>query len=230
MFYYRSNLHLTRQPLFNLIRMEFRLKVKQFVKKNCKIIACFFISMGIFSCAIAQQGTYEKKASEGAYGIISFQKKGTLVTAEIFTWWNTTSAQTGSYYGKGTLKNNSVVLSSEENDPGCKVTLSIVQGKIKALFNNCSTDHLTEDFNGVYSKITNAVAGNYVVTSPKAYFYKTPNASSKLKTYVLKGDKVRLDIDRIGASKQNWLYVYFTNKAGKETSGYILSTDLKIVE
>jgi hypothetical protein len=178
----------------------------------------------------AQNGTYEKKASAGAYGIISFQKHGNQVTAEIFTWWNTPSAQTGSYYGKGLLKNNTAILHSDENDPACKVTLTIVQGKIKALFNNCTTDHLTEDFNGVYSKITDAVAGEYIVTVPKAYFYKTPNAGTKLKTYVLKGDKVRLDIDRIGASKQNWLCVYFTNKAGKETAGFIPMAELKKVD
>lgn len=182
--------------------------------------------LGVSVSAYAQNGTYEKKAEEGAYGIISFQKQGNKVTAEIFTWWNSTNAQTGSYYGQGTLKNNMVVLHSDENEPGCKVTLSIVQGKIKALFSKCSTDHLTDSFNGLYTKITDAVAGEYVVTAPKAYFHKTPNASSKLKTYVLKGDKVRLDIDRIGASKQNWLYVDFTNKAGKETSGFIQLSDL----
>ncbi|WP_345950020.1 hypothetical protein ABDD95_00915 [Mucilaginibacter sp. PAMB04274] len=200
------------------------------IAQSYKWVAVWFSVLCSSLAANAQNGTYEKKASQGAYGIISLQKKGNQVTAEIFTWWNTASAQTGSYYGTGVLKNNTVVLRSEENDPGCKVSLSMVQGKIKAVYNNCSTDHLTEDFNGVYNKITDAVAGDYRVKVPKAYFYKTPNASSKLKTYVLKGDKVRLDIDRIGASKQNWLYVYFTNKAGKETSGFIPITELMRVE
>jgi hypothetical protein len=196
------------------------------IKISEKAVFCLMF-LWVSGSAYAQNGTYEKKAEEGAYGIISFQKQGNKVTAEIFAWWNSTNAQTGSYYGTGILKNNTAIMHSEENEPGCKVTLSIVQGKIKALFNNCGTDHLTDSFNGLYTKITDAVAGDYIVTAPKAYFYKKPDAGSKLKTYVLKGDKVRLDIDRIGASKQNWLYVDFTNKAGKETSGFIQMSDLR---
>lgn len=205
------------------------LKIKNVALYNKRTMLCLLF-LCLAAVVKAQTGTYEKKASQGAYGIISFHKEGSAVNAEIFTWWNTPSGQTGSYSGQGTLTNNTVILKSDENEPGCKVRLSVVEGKIKALFNNCSTDHLTEDFNGLYNKITDAVAGDYIVTAPKAYFYKTPNAGSKLKTYVLKGDKVRLDIDRIGASKQNWLYVYFTNKAGKETAGFISMSDLTRVE
>ncbi len=204
----------------------FIFKVHQFKNQ----MALWFLILCSSLAANAQNGTYEKKATNGAYGVISFQKKGEQITAEIFTWWNTTSAQTGSYYGKGVLKNNMVVLRSEENDPDCMVTLNIVNGKIKALFNRCSTDHLTEDFNGFYNKITDAVAGEYVVKAPKAYFHQKPDAGSKVKAYVVKGDKVRLDIDRIAASRQNWLYVYFVNKAGKETSGFIPISNLSMVE
>jgi len=189
-----------------------------------------FLIICSFLAANAQNGTYEKKASNGAYGVISFKKKGEQVTAEIFAWWNTPSAQMGSYYGKGVLKNNTVVLRSEENDPDCTATLSVVNGKIKAIFNHCSTDHLTEDFNGIYNKITTAVAGEYVVKVPKAYFHQKPDAGSQVKAYVVKGDKVRLDIDRIAASRQNWLYVYFINKAGKQTSGFIAISDLNMVK
>lgn len=209
--------------------MEIFFNIKTQFNSFLKKVACSLLCVFIFIYAKAQNGTYEKKSSEGAYGIISLQKAGNQVKAEIFSWWNSSNAQTGSYYGEGTLKNNSVILHSDENEPGCKVMLSLVQGKVKASFAHCSTDHLTEDFNGLYTKITDAVAGDYVVTVPKAYFYKTPDAGSKLKTYVLKGDKVRLDIDRIGASKQSWLFVYFTNKAGKETVGYIPMSDLKLV-
>jgi hypothetical protein len=210
--------------------MRNSLNIKPLQSKYLKIIVCSLLCMVCFIGAKAQTGTYERKVNKGGYGIISFQKTGNQVKAEIFAWWNSPNAQTGSYYGEGVLKNNSVVLKSDENEPGCKVTLSIVQGKIKASFAHCSTDHLTDEFTGIYNKITNAVAGDYVVTAAKAYFYKSPAATSKLKTYVLKGDKVRLDIDRIGASEQNWLYVYFTNKAGKETAGYIPMADLKRVD
>jgi hypothetical protein len=53
-----------------------------------------------------------KKAAEGAYGIISFQKQGNKVTAEIFAWWNSTNAQTGSYFNTGILKNNIAIMHS----------------------------------------------------------------------------------------------------------------------
>ncbi|OKS87446.1 hypothetical protein [Mucilaginibacter polytrichastri] len=175
----------------------------------------------------AQNGTYQKKDANGAYCVISFQRSGNRVKADIFSWWNTASAQTGSYNGEGTLKNNTVLLNSELNEPGCKVVLTVVNDKIKASFANCSTDHLPTDFSGLYTKFTDAVAGDYQVTVPKAYFYKTADSGSKQKAYVLKGDKVVLDIDRIAACKQNWVYVYFTNKAGKDTSGYMLLSDLK---
>lgn len=202
------------------------------IQPKCLIKKAFLsaIILMSFTIASAQNGTYQKKAGGGAYGVISVQKIGVKLKAEVFTWWNSANAQTGYYSGEGTLKNNSAVLHSTENEPGCKVTLSIIEGTIKALFNNCGTDHLTDDFNGVYTKITDAIAGDYVVIVPTAYFYKNPAANSKLKTYVLKGDKVRLDMDRIAASRQNWLFCYFTSKAGKETAGYIQMADLKRVE
>ncbi|MVN91780.1 hypothetical protein [Mucilaginibacter aquatilis] len=185
----------------------------------------------IFSGAVcAQIGTYQRKIANGAYSVISFDKTGSKVNAEIFTWWNTHNGQMGYYAGTGILKNNTCTLQSVENDPDCKVTLAMIGNKLNAKFSDCATDHLTEDFNGLYIKFTNAVAGDYLVTAAKAYFYKKPNATTKLKAYVLKGDKVTLDMDRIAASKNEWLYVYFTNKAGKETSGYIKMDDLKLVK
>lgn len=178
----------------------------------------------------AQTGTYQRKIANGAYSVISFNKTGDKVNAEIFSWWNTHNGQMGYYAGTGILKSYTCVLQSVENDPDCKVTLAIAGNKLNAKFSDCAIDHLTEDFNGLYTKLTNAVAGDYLVIVPKAYFYKKPDAAAKLKTYVLKGDKVTLDMDRIGASKNEWLYVYFTNKAGKETSGYINMNDLKLIK
>ena len=201
--------------------------IKNQLKKTL-ILSAFAITLSI--SAFAQNGTFEKKAYDGAYCAISFQRSGNQVKAQIFAWWNSTNAQTGYYNGAGVLKNNTAVLHSDENEPGCKVTVSVVQDKIKASFANCGTDHLTDAFNGLYTKITDGVAGDYVVTTPKAYFYKTPDTSKKLKTYVLKGDKVTLDMDRIAASKNNWLYVYFTNKAGKETVGFLPMSQLKRIE
>ncbi|WDF57386.1 hypothetical protein [Mucilaginibacter sp. KACC 22063] len=190
----------------------------------------FTILMLFSVCAMyvsAQNGIYEKKLPNGAYGVISYQQSGNSVKAEVFTWWNSANAQTGSYYGEGTLKNGTVTLHSDENEPGCKVTLSLVQGKIKASFANCAIDHLTSDFNGQYTKISGAVAGNYIVTAPKAYFYKKTDAASKLKAYVLKGDVVTIDMQNVAANNNTWVFVSYMNKANKETTGFMLLSDLK---
>ncbi|CAM3743921.1 hypothetical protein MUGA111182_06665 [Mucilaginibacter galii] len=176
---------------------------------------------------LAQNGTYERNATKGAYGVISFQKTGNLVKAEIFTWWNSSNSQTGSYFGQGTLKNDFVYLKSDENEPECKVTLHLVQGKIKATFSKCSTDHLTEDFNGTYTKISDAVAGDYQVIASKAYFYKAANTASKLKAYVVQGDKVTLDMQNMAANTGNWVFVSYMNKADKETTGFMPLSALK---
>lgn len=173
----------------------------------------------------AQNGTYELRNKNGSYCYISFQKQGNRITAEIFAWWNTDSAQTGSYYGTASSNANDFELQSEENDPRCNVFLLLDKNKINASFENCATDHLTEDFNGVYTKITNATAGDYVVSVPKAWFHKKPDASTKLKTYVVKSDKVTLAMDRIIAG--NWVNVYYIGANGQETSGYINLANLQ---
>jgi len=188
----------------------------------------FMLSLLLFFTAgtmHAQNGTYELKNKNGSYCYISFQKEGNRVTAEIFAWWNTASEQTGSYYGTAISTANKFALQSRENDPGCKVTLTLEKDKIHASFENCATDHLTEDFNGAYTKISDATAGDYVVSAPKAWFHKKPNATTKLKTYVVKGNKVTLTIDRIIAG--NRVNVYYTGANGKEISGYINLADLQ---
>jgi hypothetical protein len=185
----------------------------------------FFFAVGK---GYAQQGTYELKNKNGSYCYISFQKKGNRMDAEIFAWWNTASAQTGSYCGRAISDANKFALQSEENDPGCKVTLGLENDKMHATFENCATDHLAADFNGVYTKITDATAGDYVVSVPKAWFHEDPDATTKLKTYVVKGNKVTLTLDRIIPG--NWANVYFSGADGKETSGYINLADLQKVE
>jgi len=177
--------------------------------------------------AAAQNGTYMKRLDHGAYSAISLEKlDNNQVTAEIFTWWNTPSAQMGYFSGTGTLKNNSCVLKSDD-DPDCKVTISLIDGKMKSLFSDCAPSHLTEDFNGLYRKLTNATVGDYLVTVPKAFFHDKPDAKSKRKAFVLKGDMVSTDMQRIMASNETWLRVYFSNKLGKQTEGFLRLSELK---
>lgn len=199
---------------------------KSLCKAGFTAIICLTFFCGVH--VPAQNGTYVLKNKNGSYCYISFIKKGNHAEAEIFAWWNTPSAQTGSYYGSGTLVSNKVSLKSNENEPDCKVTLALEQKKLRASFDDCAVDHLTEDFNGSYSKITNATAGDYTVSAAKSYFHKKPNAVAKLNSYVVKGNKVTLNLDRIEAG--NWAYVYFVDSKGKETAGYVALTDLKKVE
>ncbi len=184
----------------------------------------FFLGVQIF----AQDGTYQLKNKNGSYCYISFVKKGNRVEAEIFAWWNTPGAQTGSYYGDGTLTSGTFALKSSENEPECKVTLALEQKKLRATFENCAVDHLPEDFNGLYSKITDATAGDYIVSAATSYFHKKPNAAAKLNSYVVKGDKVTLNLDRTETG--SWVYVYYVDSKGKETTGYVALADLRKLE
>jgi hypothetical protein len=97
-------------------------------------LPALLLFLAITAHAAALNGTYEKKASQGAYGVISLQKAGAKVKAEIFTWRNSPNAQTGSYYGEGTLEKNTAVLKSDENNKGCKVTLTLSGNQVKATF------------------------------------------------------------------------------------------------
>jgi len=195
-------------------------------KAGFAAIICLAFFPGVI--VLAQNGTYELKNKNGSYCYVSFMKKGNYAEAEIFAWWNTPSAQTGSYYGAGTLISNKVSLKSNENEPDCNVTLSLEQKKLRASFDHCAVDHLPDDFNGLYSKITDATAGDYTVSAAKSYFHKKPKAATKLNSYVVKGNRVTLNLDRIEAG--NWVYVYYENPKGKETAGYILLSDLRKLE
>jgi len=186
---------------------------------------CFFI-FGLMSFfAFSQSGTYELKHKNGSYCYISFTKKGNEASADIFAWWNTKSGQTGSYFGKSSSSGTRYILKSQENDPDCKVTLILQNGRIQAQFDQCATDHLTEDFNGIYTKITDATSGDYLVAAPKSYFYKKPDAGSRQKTYLIKGNKVTLNIDSI--TPGNWADVYYVDPNGKEFRGYLKLNELR---
>jgi hypothetical protein len=194
-----------------------------------KAICVLTLSILFFAAAVsAQTGTYEKKGSNKSYSYISIQKNGSQINAQIFAWWNTPSGRMGAYDGEGTLKGNTCVLHSDLNDPECKITLTLANSKIKATFSKCSVDNLPEDFNGMYTKITDAVAGDYVVAVPKAYFHKKADAATKQKAYVLKGDKVTLDIENITPGK--WALVYFTTAKGNDVRGFIPLSQLTKVQ
>lgn len=178
---------------------------------------------------MAQTGTYQLNNKNGSYCSISFVKKGNNIEAEIFAWWNTKSAQTGSYHGKGLLLSGQCTLKSDENEPECTVTLALEKNEIRVVFKDCYGDNLPEDFNGMYRKMTNATAGDYVVTASRSYFHQKPDSSARLNSYVVKNNKVTLSIDRVEAGN-TWVYVYYVNPNGEEISGYLSLSDLRKVE
>jgi len=173
----------------------------------------------------AQDGTYKLKKKNGSYGLISLIKNQNIMTAEIFTWWNTPSAQTGSYDGHGVLINNRLVLKSDENNPGCIVKILLMDHTIIATFEKCMTDHLTEDFNGMYRKISDATVGDYIVTANRSFFHSNSNEYSRQKSYLIKGDTVSYQLH--GEAVGDWVFVHYRNKNGNDTSGHIKLIDLK---
>jgi len=197
-----------------------------FLQKNARF-SLVVLLFALSASASAQSGTYEKKGLKKSYAYVSLVKSGNQVHAEIFTWLDTPSGQTGYYNGKGALSGNTGVLKSDENEPECKVTLKLLSGKLQVTYANCAVDHLPADFNGVYTKITDATAGDYVVIAPKAYFHEKANEASKLKSYVVKGDKVQLEMENI--TPGNWVLVSFVTNDGRETRGFIPLAQLKKV-
>lgn len=188
-------------------------------------ILVFFVTIFTAGHIGAQSGLYELKNKNGSYSYISLIQNKNHITAEIFAWWNTPNAQTGSYYGQGILKNNSSVLKSNENDPECSVTIKLADSTVDAVFAKCTVDHLTEDFNGLYRKISEATAGDYEVISDKSFFYSKPAEKYKQKAYLIKGDTVAFNLD--GGADGNWVYVHYQSTSGKEKSGYLKLSDLK---
>lgn len=185
---------------------------------------CIFIFFATINVHV-QNGTYELKNNDSSYSLISLMRNKNKITADVFTWWNTPSLQTGSYYGQGVMKNNRVILKSIENDPDCIVTMVITDRTMTAMFQNCTTDHLTEDFNGNYQKISDAVAGDYIVRVNRSFFYSKPDEYSREKSYLMKGDTVIYNLD--GGAVGNWVFVHYRNKDNKYTAGYMMLSDLK---
>ncbi|MFD2145447.1 hypothetical protein [Mucilaginibacter antarcticus] len=180
-------------------------------------IATFLFISFIYS-AFGQSGTYRFKGNSGASGTIAVRRSHTQMTGDIFVWWNRASGTNGSFSGKGILHNDTCVLKSVD-DAGCFVKLIFNSSELKAVFNDCMTSNLPEDFSGVYKKITDHLPGEYQIATDKAYFYKNLNTQTRLKAYLVKGNKVSVDIENMADS--NWIFINFTNAVGKVTSGYM---------
>ncbi|RZL20473.1 MAG: hypothetical protein EOO89_00095 [Pedobacter sp.] len=186
------------------------------------------IAIFLFTCliytAFGQTGTYRFNGNSGVSATIAIRRSNTQITGDVFAWWNTASGTNGSFSGKGIIKNNACILKSLD-DTDCYVKLVFSGSELKALFNDCMSSNLAEDFSGVYKKITAHLPGNYQIASNKAYFYKTAGNNIRLNTYLVKGNKISVEIEDM--IDGDWVLVDFTNTAGKITSGYMPWSALK---
>lgn len=175
--------------------------------------------------AFAQTGTYRIQMKNGASGTIAIIKKGNYINADVFAWWHTPSGRHGVFTGNGLLKNKQCILTGTGDGSDCHITLTFNTGSLKATFDDCMTYNLPEDFSGNYNKITDATPGNYIVAPDKVNFYKKTDTKSLLKTYLIKGNKVTIDLENI--QDKNWVLVNYINASHKTTSGFIPWSALK---
>ncbi|EHQ25038.1 hypothetical protein [Mucilaginibacter paludis] len=173
--------------------------------------------------AVAQTGTYRFNAKSGASCTIAVTSEKGHISADIFAWWHTPSGRNGAFAGEGQLKNNSCVLKSAD-DADCEARLTFSPGRLTAKFNNCISSNLPGDFSGTYQKLTNRLPGDYIIAITKAYLYKWPG-SKPLKTYLIQNNKVSVDLENI--TDGQWVFINFTNAAGKTTDGYMPWSALK---
>lgn len=184
----------------------------------------------ITNYAAAQTGTYLFTDKTGASGTIAVKRTGNKINAEIFVWWNIPSGRHGTFVGNGVMKNNVAVLSGkkENEDADCRVTLRFNTKTIIAKFDNCMADNLLEDFSGVYNKVTDQLPGNYIVAADKSFFYKNQHGYTKTKAYLVKGDKLYVDLENI--CQGGWAFINYEPHKGKSTSGYMRLDDLQAVK
>jgi hypothetical protein len=186
------------------------------------LLSLFFLIFG-FSKSNAQTGTYQKTDKLGGTCTISVEMQGKKVSADVFAWWNTASGRHGVFSGSGVLKGQAVVLNSSDGT-GCHLKLNFKQGKLDVTFTDCMEENLPEDFSGTLIKITDITPGEYSVKSAKSFFYSSPNIHHRKKSYLLKNNRVNIDIENIRSN--GWVFVNYTNPSGKTTSGYFRLEDL----
>jgi hypothetical protein len=190
-------------------------------KKSTFLCFLLMLSLNTFS----QSGIYRKTDKTGASCTIAIILGDKNIHADIFAWWHTASETHGTFSGDGVVRNSKAVFKGNEDGSNCTINFDFKPKALTATFEDCMTYNLPEDFSGNYIKITDRIPGNYIVVTDKAYFFKLPEATAKLKNYLVKGDQVDVDIENI--INENWVFVNFTNIAGKSTSAYMQWKDLK---
>jgi hypothetical protein len=167
----------------------------------------------------AQTGTYSKTYKSGASCTIAVSRAGKDISADIFAWWHTASGQHGAFAGDGALQNNKVVLKGNGEGSDCNISLQFADKTIDVQFADCIFYNLPEDFNGKFHLLTNRVPGDYVINIPQAYFYKTADAKHRLRSFLIKGNKVTVALENI--INKDWVFINYTNASGRTTNGYM---------
>lgn len=190
-------------------------------------LLCFLILLIFANIALAQSGTYQKRDRNGALCNIAVNKKGRLVEVAAFAWWGTPSGTNGNFSGVGVLKSGVSTIKSAE-DAGCSLNLTLGKESIRAVFNDCIASNLPGDFSGTYHLMTTALPGAYMINDNRSYFHKIASAKSKSNAYLVKGNKVEIILENI--HNREWVFVYYRNSAGRETSGYMSMATLKLLK
>lgn len=173
----------------------------------------------------AQTGTYRLDYRNGASCTIAINKAGNNIDADVFAWWHTPSDRHGAFTGSGKLQNNKSILKSKDENSDCVINLDFIDKNMVVRFSDCMFYNLPEDFSGNFKWITDKTPGNYIVMADRSYFYKKTNKNQKQKTYLVKGNKIEVDLENI--SDKDWVFINYSNNDGKNTSGYMLWSDMK---
>jgi hypothetical protein len=180
---------------------------------------CIFFLLTISLNAISQTGIYRKTDKTGASCTISIVQEGKKIHTDIFAWWHTASGTHGTFSGDGVIQNNKAALKGTDDGTRCSINLSFNKKFLTVVFADCMTYNLPEDFSGNFTKITDKIPGDYTIITDKAYFYKAPKESTRLKAYLVRGNNVQIDLENV--IDENWVFVNFTNASGKITSAYM---------
>ncbi|QNK61865.1 hypothetical protein H7F33_15060 [Pedobacter sp. PAMC26386] len=183
------------------------------------ITLLLFCSEKIFS----QSATYKLTNKEdGTSGSISVRKTEDQVEVNILANWNNKAGTYGQFTSKGVLVDNKCILKADKKSQLCRVALTFSKDSLEADFQDCENYQLPKNFSGIYTKISDNVTGEYIVSADICYFYSKPDEKSRKKGFAYTPEI--LNIEEL--FEDSWGFATFMSD-GKHLFGYVKLTDLK---
>ena len=87
--------------------------------------------------------------------------------------------------------------------------------------NQVKTDSFVNQLQNTIQKSSSSIAGTYIVTATKSYFFDSPDFKTIRKGFVLKGDEVE-----VKEVKNDFAYSIYTSSTGKQIKGWLLYNEL----